>query len=265
MSLQQAQLQAGTQIQHQQHIIQHQPQQIIQQAPPPKPPTPTIHSTNPAINALVTNLMNSANQFQQEAAGKFFYSLLIHWNNFEAKKEVGPSEQNKSSNRFRFFKSEVGLQFVTELSYVNFWHLLVGFNLTELNLIKIKDFGKGLEHFHLLLDFSFKRIVFGTLRDWKMLNFVSPNEAKPYSWHVSENETKVHGILIYIGSSSFFFCRFVFFPERIRLFSSMDSSSFLFNGLVFFLKSVPLHQSSPILIMTDVLFCFNKFVFFSFE
>lgn len=74
MILQQAQLQAGTQIQqqHQQHIIQHQPQQIIQQAPPPKPPTPTLHSTNPAINALVTNLMNSANQFQQEAAGEFF-------------------------------------------------------------------------------------------------------------------------------------------------------------------------------------------------
>lgn len=78
--LQQAQLQAGTQIQqqqqHQQHIIQHQPQQIIQQAPPPKPPTPTLHSTNPAINALVTNLMNSANQFQQEAAGEFFFFIL---------------------------------------------------------------------------------------------------------------------------------------------------------------------------------------------
>ena len=32
-------------------------------------PTFKKHSTNPAISALVTSLMNSAQQFQQQAAG----------------------------------------------------------------------------------------------------------------------------------------------------------------------------------------------------
>lgn len=68
LSKQQAQLQSHTM------TAQSQPPQqqmhITQQHPPPKPPTPTIHSTNPEINALATGLMNSANQFQQQVAGK---------------------------------------------------------------------------------------------------------------------------------------------------------------------------------------------------
>jgi hypothetical protein len=54
---------------------QHQPQTQSAMQPAPSQvqkssSTGTRHITNPAISALVTSLMNSAQQFQQQAAGK---------------------------------------------------------------------------------------------------------------------------------------------------------------------------------------------------
>lgn len=56
--VQQAQLQAGTQ-----NCVTETVSQSQNEVPFKK------HTTNPAITALVTSLMNSAQQFQQQAAG----------------------------------------------------------------------------------------------------------------------------------------------------------------------------------------------------
>lgn len=65
--MQQAQLQAGTQ-----NCINEAANQS-QNEPPFKK-----HSTNPRINAIVTSLMDSAQQFQQQAAGSLpFYIVKI--------------------------------------------------------------------------------------------------------------------------------------------------------------------------------------------
>lgn len=44
------------------------------------------HSTNPAITALVTSLMNSAQQFQQQAAGLLLICTVVQ-NERNVKKE----------------------------------------------------------------------------------------------------------------------------------------------------------------------------------
>lgn len=64
--MQQAQLQAGTQ-----NCVAEPVNQSQNEVPFRK------HSNNPAINALVTSLMNSAQQFQQQAAGLSSQHLYV--------------------------------------------------------------------------------------------------------------------------------------------------------------------------------------------